>query len=62
VDEDNGRTVIGMGRSRWQIEHEPFNVHKNHGYEVAHNYGHGQKTLSMVFSMRNLFAFIAHMI
>jgi len=62
VDEDNVRTVIWMGRSRWKIENEQCNVHKNHGYELEHNYGHGQQTLSMVFYMLNLFAFIAHMI
>jgi len=33
VDEDNVSTVIWMGRSRWKIENEQFNVHKNHGYE-----------------------------
>jgi len=49
VDEDNVRTVIWMGRSRWKIENEQFHVHKNHGYELEHNSGHGQQTLSMVF-------------
>ena len=53
-------TLVGIGRSRWKIEHEQFNVHKNHGYEVEHNYGHGQQTLSMVFYLLNLLAFLAH--
>lgn len=52
--------VIGMGRSRWKIENEQFNVHKNHGYELEHNYGHGQQRLSMVFYLLNLLAFVAH--
>jgi hypothetical protein len=38
------------------------NVHKNHGYELEHNYGHGRQTLSMVFSLLHLLAFIAHRI
>ena len=42
--------------------HEQFNVHKNHGYELEHNYGHGKQTLSMVFYLLNLLAFMAHMI
>ena len=58
----NAATVIGMGRSRWKIENEQFNVHKNHGYELEHNYGHGQQTLSMVFYMLNLLAFLAHQV
>jgi hypothetical protein len=52
--------IMGIGRSRWKIENEQFNVHKNHGYEVEHNYGHGQQTLSMVFYLLNLLAFVAH--
>jgi hypothetical protein len=52
--------IVGIGRSRWKIENEQFNVHKNHGYEVEHNYGHGQQTLSMVFYLLNLLAFLAH--
>jgi hypothetical protein len=52
--------ILGIGRSRWKIENEQFNVHKNHGYEVEHNYGHGQQTLSMVFYLLNLLAFLAH--
>jgi len=57
---DNAATIIGIGRSRWKIENEQFNVHKNHGYELEHNYGHGQQTLSMVFYMLNLLAFLSH--
>jgi hypothetical protein len=52
--------IVGIGRSRWKIENEQFNVHKNHGYEVEHNYGHGRQTLSMVFYLLNLLAFLAH--
>jgi hypothetical protein len=52
--------IVGIGRSRWKIENEQFNVQKNHGYEIEHNYGHGQQTLSMVFYLLNLLAFLAH--
>jgi len=60
VTRENAATIIGIGRSRWKIENEHFNVHKNHGYELEHNYGHGQQTLSMVFYLLNLLAFLAH--
>jgi hypothetical protein len=60
VRHENVTTLMGIGRSRWKIENEQFNVHKNHGYELEHNYGHGQQTLSMVFYMLNLLAFLAH--
>ena len=52
--------IVGIGRSRWKIENEQFNVHKNHGYELEHTYGHGQQTLSMMFYLLNLLAFLAH--
>jgi hypothetical protein len=62
VTADNVAAIVRIGRSRWKIENEQFNVQKNHGYELEHNYGHGQQTLSMVFYLLNLLAFIAHMI
>jgi hypothetical protein len=60
VTSETVAAIVGIGRSRWKIENEQFNVHKNHGYEVEHNYGHGQQTLSMVFYLLNLLAFVAH--
>jgi hypothetical protein len=52
--------VVQIGRTRWKIENEQFNVHKNHGYDLTHNYGHGQQNLSMVFYLLNLLAYVAH--
>jgi hypothetical protein len=62
IAKENVAVIVGIGRSRWKIENEHFNVHKNQGYELEHNYGHGQQTLSMVFYLLNLLAFIAHKI
>lgn len=62
VRPENAASIVGMGRSRWKIENEQFNVHKNGGYELEHNYGHGQKRLSMVFCILNLLAFVAHQV
>lgn len=62
VRAENVATVVSIGRSRWKIENEQFNVHKNHGYELEHNYGHGEGGLSMVFYLLNLLAFIAHQV
>ncbi len=60
VTAENVAKIIGIGRSRWKIENEQFNIHKNHGYELEHNYGHGQHGLSLVFYLLNLLAFVAH--
>jgi hypothetical protein len=62
VDSENVTVVVQIGRSRWKIENEQFNVQKNHGYELEHNYGHGKKRLSQVFYLLNLLAFVAHQI
>jgi hypothetical protein len=62
VNAENVAVVMRLGRTRWKIENEQFNIHKNHGYELEHNYGHGQQTLSMVFYLLNLLAFVAHTI
>jgi hypothetical protein len=62
VRPENAATIIGIGRSRWKIENEQFNVHKNHGYGLEHNYGHGRQTLSIVFYLLNLLAFLAHQV
>jgi len=62
VNAGNVAVIVRIGRAKWKIENEQFNVHKNHGYELEHNYGHGQQTLSMIFYLVNLLAFVAHLI
>lgn len=62
VDTANVAVIVRIGRSRWKIENEQFNIHKNHGYELEHNYGHGKKHLSMIFYLLNLLAFVTHLI
>jgi len=62
VDASNVAVVVQIGRTRWKIENEQFNVHKNHGYELTHNYGHGQQSLSLVFYLLNLLAYVTHAI
>jgi hypothetical protein len=62
VDATNLALVVQIGRTRWKIENEQFNVHKNHGYDLTHNYGHGQQTLSMVFYLLNLLAYVTHVV
>jgi hypothetical protein len=38
------------GRARWQIKNEVFNTVKNQGYNLEHNFGLGDKHLSVVFN------------
>lgn len=53
----NVSKISAMGRARWKIENETFNTLKNQGYEYEHNFGHGQKNLSVIFSTLALLAF-----
>ena len=60
VAKDNVAEIVACGRARWKIENESFNVLKNHGYELEHNFGHGQKFLAMTLAALNLLAFAWH--
>lgn len=52
--------LISSARARWKIENETFNVLKNNGYHLEHNFGHGKSTLSSVLVVLNLLAFAMH--
>lgn len=59
----NRNTVVDLvacGRARWKIENETFNVLKNNGYHLEHNFGHGKDTLASVLVALNLLAFAMH--
>jgi hypothetical protein len=60
VTKDNVAEIVECGRARWKIENESFNVLKNHGYELEHNFGHGEEYLAMMLASLNLLAFAWH--
>jgi len=62
VDEHNVVDLVKGGRARWKIENETFNTLKNQGYHIEHNFGHGNRYLSMNFFVLNLLAFYMHQI
>jgi len=49
VSEETIKILVSAGRCRWKNENECFNVMKNHGYCMEHNYGHGDKNLAFNF-------------
>ena len=51
-----------MGRARWKIENEHHNVLKNRGYNLEHNFGHGNRHAADVFFLLNLLALQFHTI
>jgi hypothetical protein len=52
--------IATCARARWKIENESFNVLKNNGYHLEHNFGHGKEHLAMMFAAMNLLAFAFH--
>src|SRR3954452_5649184 len=51
--------IMRGGRARWKIENETFNTLKNQGYYLEHNYGHGERNLSVVLASLMMLAFLA---
>ncbi|MBA3441453.1 MAG: hypothetical protein H0T92_16465 [Pyrinomonadaceae bacterium] len=62
VTAENVAEVVSIGRVKWKIENEQFNVQKNGGYHLTHNFGHGQQNLSAVFYYLNVVAYVSHLI
>jgi len=52
--------LIAAGRSRWKIENEHNNTLKTKGYNLEHNFGHGNEHLSNLLVTMNLIAFLFH--
>ncbi len=50
--------VMRGGRARWKVENETFNTLKNQGYQLEHNYGHGQQHLATNFAYLMMLAFL----
>ena len=60
VDAATVAELAACGRARWKIENESFNVLKTKGYNLEHNFGHGQQHLAAVLATMNLLAFAFH--
>lgn len=56
----NVAQLAKVGRTRWKVENENINVLKTKGYNLDHNFGHGQNHLANVFFSLNLLAFLIH--
>lgn len=56
----NVAQMIHAGRARWKNENESHNTLKTHGYNIEHNFGHGDLYLSMCLLCLNLLAFLTH--
>ena len=62
VDQNNVHEIACLGRNRWRIENEAFNILKTKGYNLEHNFGHGKENLSNILASFNLIAFLIHIL
>jgi hypothetical protein len=60
IGRDNVVELAACGRARWKVENETFNTLKTKGYNLEHNFGHGQHNLAAVLAILNLLAFACH--
>jgi hypothetical protein len=58
----NVALLANCGRSRWKIENEYNNVLKCRGYNLEHNFGHGQNHAADVYCLLNVLALLFHSI
>lgn len=61
VDLSNIKKLVKAGRGRWRIENQ-FLTLKKGGYNLEHNYGHGENNLAFNFYILNTLAFLIHQI
>jgi hypothetical protein len=60
ITQENVKLLAQCGRARWKIENEHNNVLKNHGYNLEHNFGHGQNHASDMYCLLAMLAFQMH--
>ena len=60
ITENNVEKIVKAARSRWKVENKGNNVLKNHGYNLEHNFGHGENHLCELLLSLNLLAFLFH--
>ncbi|CAO5682243.1 MAG: hypothetical protein HEEMFOPI_01637 [Holosporales bacterium] len=58
LNKNNIHMFSCVGRNRWRIENESFNILKNNGYHLEHNFGHGKKNLANFLDVLNIMAFM----
>jgi hypothetical protein len=58
INESNVENMTAC--ARWKIENGHNNVLKNYGYNLKHNFGHGQNYADEIFCLLDLAAFLFH--
>jgi hypothetical protein len=60
ITDDNVAGIVTTGRCRWKIENENNNTLKTKGYNLEHNFGHGQQHLASFLATLNILSLLFH--
>jgi hypothetical protein len=60
ITHKNVEALTSCGRGRWKVENENNNTLKTKGYNLEHNYGHGEKNLSCLLTTLIILSFLFH--
>ena len=60
ITDDTVAEIVQAGRTRWKVENENNNTLKTKGYNLEHNFGHGQQHLASLLATLNLLSFLFH--
>lgn len=60
LTDNNVAEVLLAGRTRWKVENENNNTLKTKGYNLEHNFGHGQQHLSSLLATLNILSLLFH--
>jgi hypothetical protein len=60
ITKDNVKLLADCARARWKIENEYNNVLKHRGYNLEHNFGHGENHASEIFCLLNVYSYLIH--
>jgi hypothetical protein len=60
ISDKNVEAIVVAGRTRWKVENENNNTLKTKGYNLEHNFGHGEDHLCSLLATLNILAFLFH--
>ena len=60
ITHDTVTEIVQCGRTRWKVENENNNTLKTKGYNLEHNFGHGQQYLASLLATLNILSLLFH--
>jgi hypothetical protein len=60
ITNDTVAEIALAGRTRWKVENENNNTLKTKGYNLEHNFGHGQQQLASFLATLNILSLLFH--